>query len=1699
MAGNIYSPKLDPVTGFPIHTTPIRQSLPGYTPSTSTKVTEIVLYDGSRKEEFYEWWFAVKTAWNKRKTEEEDKYIRIHEESVNSEYIKLCFEARRENRPIPERPVIPAPPFIPKSEEHFLNFIETKLSGMALVWFRQEHQKYTTEFNTSVAHYQNLIQDQLQRVNLAQQDLQQAQQTARDQNNAQNQERVNQSQITLNQARDIHRQIIQERDSTRNSRFKQFITTFKRTLGENLTKFEKALRIIIQKQAPTENIRAYADSIKSLFTKYEFPQEEVCWPIILGALESYRYQLHVWKVDTLEEWITKIEESESQVVSTINRQKAYREKKKDQPFNKTNNNNNQSTTNTTKPITYCSQCGKRNHKGQDCRTNPPPKPPLAIVQELKTKGETVLITNTDLSSGKGRIHIPLQLQGKPYSALVDTGADISMIDSKLANSLGIPINQQLQTGEQTLHTIAGDTHPSGKVILEFKLGEREYSETFLLVNNLEDTAAPIIAGLDFLSKCRININHDNQIVTSHGKELARFAIPPKSASSEITTQSISHEKSETQDKQSQEITSTSITQNSPINTPTVTPHIFNLLEPAAYEAEVKQIAKNQNLFISDNHWDEMRNKDWLPPPKEFNLTPSISNKDTCPTDKLNEFNKMLDKMRDIPETEREMVQDLIIRNHDIFVISELPEAGMAKLSPITINTEDHAPIFVRPPRYSVKDKDDMKPVIDKLIRTKTIEPDDGPWGSTMVMVRKPGKDIRPCVGYHRTLNPITTTIPYPPPRMEDFLDWANGAVYMFSGDLCSGYHQLLIHPDSRSKLAFFTPFGKFRYRALPMGLKNSQAYFQHGMEETFIDIFWVIVCAYIDDLMARSATIQGFLLHLQTVFNRLRDKQLFLKIGKCQVLPEKVACLGYLITPDGLTVDPDKVSKVTNTRDPTDKDEIRAFTGLTNFYRDFVKNYSKIMLPITSLLGKDVTFEWKDKQIEAFQTIKEKITSPPILIPPKLDKPYIVKVDASAYAVGATLAQLDENNKERPIRFFSKTLLDAETRYPAHEREALAIIKAFKHFRTYLHNGQKITVYTDNAAVKSLFLPNNQLEPSARVLRWITYMQDFDYNIIHRPGKKNLDNDALSRTPIAMTMTTRSQNRKNKAVPATESQKTTTDISGDTSAVQNPPGEISKQENQEDTVKEKAISSDQSTYTPRDIKQLQREDSECNRYIEYLEKKSLPTDPFLATQTVNACNQMQLDDGILYHTWWPQRNNQRQETRLQLVIPTTLKSEILQHYHDSLLGGHMGFNKTYERIQRNYYWINLYKDTKNYIKSCPDCQLAKADKEKQLGLLQPIIPDRIMQQWCMDVHGPLPLTENNNQYIVMFVERFTGWPEAVAVPHQQSSLIAELITKEIICRHGSFEVLTSDKANNLVKSENISKICKEFNIQTRHTTAYHPAANGQVERFFQTLDQILKKYISKHQRDWDIYLPYALAAIRFSINDARQESPAYLLYGRDPSLPIDLELPLPRIEREKLDSSLHHEQIITQIQETCQVVKDNLTKAREKAKQNFDAKHRPNDLKIGDLVLMTKPETEPGKSKKLDFNWKGPYRVIQVKSETNVTVSLLANPQKVQDIHVSRLKKYFIPTDPSKQESQASEDGDTYEIEDILDDQEDEDTTFYKVRFKGFSKRHDLWIPKEGLNAPIILKRYLKNKQASKDKDKIKDKSQSKSKLAGAI
>lgn len=1688
----MYSPKIDLTTGLAIDIVPNRTVITHE--ANTSQITDIVLFNGDNKSEFEDWWNSVKHAWDKKEDEEWKKKLSEFEKMVESEYIHQAYSAKRKGEAIPDRIQIDPPNRPVTDADSFLNFVGTKLVGNALAWFQGEHFQYKN---------------------------------------------------------DVRAQPLNKVD-----RYNDFIKLIKETLGEKLNLYEKYHRIIMWKQRPEESIKQFATFIRQKFIHYGLPLTDIAWPIIMGSLEQYKKNAIIWKVDTLEQWIQKVEEAEADVVTAINRSIASKQKiNNNSNSNNSNNNNNKSgnsTTQSEKKVYYCSQCGKRNHKGIDCFKNPVPKPPLPLVQEMRAKGETILISSKKSDS---LICIPIRHEENHYIGLLDTGATHSLVDKRIVNKLKLPITEP--TGEMNqLQSLAGEVKPIGSIKMKIQVGNQAYTGKFLVIDNLQKIASHFLIGEDIQSKCKVNIDRTHNSIKSGDdhiinldqankpflkKENLKFVNKyPKNAITHSEMEMKINSSDEVETKKDMETTSIpdgnsrfskvietepvrdtkiveetgiqkeetviedkEVKQDDTIPTSLIKPHFgeeFKIQEQSDYAEEVKNIVKEQNLFISEEHWKDAIKKDWLPPPHEFKQTPLASASKKCPNDKKEQFLLITNKMRLISLTEKQLVHELLLRNHDIFVISELEEAGMAKIPPITIDIGDQQPIAVQPVRYSVKDKEDLKPVLDKLLRTKTIEKDDGPWSSNMVMVRRPGKEIRPCVGFHRTINKFTPPIYHPPPRIDDFIDWATGAVFIFIGDLCASYHQLLVHPAFRALLAFITPFGKFRYRALPMGLKNSQAYFQRGIESVLEGLLWKIVCSYIDDMMIRSSTIQGFLIHLQVVFNRLRERNMFLKISKCQVLPETVKCLGYMITPKGLAMDPEKISKVVNARDPKNTEEVHSFSGLTQFYKDFIKNYSKIMKPINALLAKDIPFKWEDEEKLAFKTIKEKITTAPILVQPKMEQPFIVKVDASKYAVGATLAQLDENNKERPIRFYSKMLLDAETRYPAHEREALAVVKAIKHFRTYLHNNQKITIYTDNMAVKHLFHPTAQHDTSVRIAKWLTIMQEFDYDIIHRAGKKNTDNDALSRSPIACVMTTRS---KKKAQEAGAS-----DIISDSSSAQKLQGDQQKEGDTSSDIKDtdntrnlpktesesnislsnKEISSTATstntlphtsqdtttnselevTHIPVDIKQLQREDPECFRYIKYLEIKELPEDKYLSQQTVTACSQLQLDNDILYHAWWPQRSSSRQETRLQLVIPDTLKSTILEHYHDSQLGGHMGFNKTYDRIQRNYYWINMYKDVKNYIQSCPECQFSKKDKEKPMGLLQPIIPDRIMQQWCFDVHGPLPETTRGNKYIVLFVERFTGWPEGVAVPHQQSNLIGELLVKEIICRYGSFETLTSDKANNLVRSEVIQKLCTEFAINTRHTSAYHPEANGQVERYFQTIDQILKKFVSQHQKDWDLHLSFALAAIRFSLNETRQESPAFMMYGRDPNLPIDLSLPLPRLERENFEAVNHPQNMIRHTQEMSKLIKQNLEKSREKTKQKFDSQHQTNNLKIGELVLLTKLETQEGKSKKLDYIWKGPYRVTVINSETNVTITMIANPKKVEVVHVNRLKRYFSPIDLDKFEN----DSGSYDVDYILDDKIEDGVTYYKIHWKGYNKRHDSWVAEEDFNAPLILKKY---------------------------
>ena len=414
---------------------------------------------------------------------------------------------------------------------------------------------------------------------------------------------------------------------------------------------------------------------------------------------------------------------------------------------------------------------------------------------------------------------------------------------------------------------------------------------------------------------------------------------------------------------------------------------------------------------------------------------------------------------------------------------------------------------VRPLRHqSAKDSAVMDEYCKAGIASGQLLTSQSPYGAMALVVRKKDGTNRVVVDY-RALNDITIKNKYPLPLMDELFDRVYGANFFTKLDLRSGFHQIRIHPDDREKTAFRTRFGSFEYTVLPMGLCNAPGTFMQLMNETFRDMLDRCVLVFLDDILIFSRTKEEHLQHLEQVFERLRKQKLFIKLSKCEFLQEQVEFLGHRIGKNGLAVSPDKVKDVREWRTPKDVSDVRSFLGLANFYRRFVKDYSLIALPMSELTKNDVKFVWGDEQQKAFDTLKDKITTAPVLIIPDPKLPYVLNCDACAYAVGATLQQ-DQGNGLQPVAFRSRKLTPAERNYDVREREFLALVDACSHWRPYLHGVQPFRLLSDHDSLKyHRTMPNL----TGRLARWVEKMAEFDYTFEYIPGVKNVVADALSR------------------------------------------------------------------------------------------------------------------------------------------------------------------------------------------------------------------------------------------------------------------------------------------------------------------------------------------------------------------------------------------------------------------------------------------------------------------------------------------------------------------------------------------------------------------------------------------------------------
>ncbi|GFX17366.1 transposon Tf2-9 polyprotein [Trichonephila clavipes] len=328
-------------------------------------------------------------------------------------------------------------------------------------------------------------------------------------------------------------------------------------------------------------------------------------------------------------------------------------------------------------------------------------------------------------------------------------------------------------------------------------------------------------------------------------------------------------------------------------------------------------------------------------------------------------------------------------------------------------------------------------------------------------------------------------------------------------DLRSGYWQIEIDEADREKTAFITPEGLYEFKVMPFGLCNAPATFERMMDNLLRHFKWTMRLCYLDDIIVFSETFEDHLIRLRLVLKCLQEAGLKLNSKKCLFAAQEKKILGHLVSSNGVRPDPDKIKAVRNFPTPKNIHDIRSFLDLCSYFRRFIKGFCYLAEPLQSSLKSGVEFHWGPEEVEAFNSLKKALTSDPVLGMYDERASTEIHTDASGYGIGAVLVQI-QNNVEKVIAYASRTLTKAEKNYSTTERECLAIVWATNKFRPYIF-GKHFTVVTDHHSLCWLM---NLKDPSGRLARWALRLQEHDFDVKYKTGKKHSDADALSRNPV---------------------------------------------------------------------------------------------------------------------------------------------------------------------------------------------------------------------------------------------------------------------------------------------------------------------------------------------------------------------------------------------------------------------------------------------------------------------------------------------------------------------------------------------------------------------------------------------------------
>ena len=958
--------------------------------------------------------------------------------------------------------------------------------------------------------------------------------------------------------------------------------------------------------------------------------------------------------------------------------------------------------------------------------------------------------------------------------------------------------------------------------------------------------------------------------------------------------------------------------------------------------------------------------------------PKINKDTTCPVD-LTEL--------DLTKYQREQLEGLL-RKHSKAFISNDEDLGYTETVTHKIRTTDDLPITQPYRRIPPSQYQEVKEHIQKLISTNVIRESHSPYASPIVLVRKKNGSLRLCVDY-RKLNLKTLKDSFPLPRIDESLDALNGAKWFTTLDLASGFNQVAVADDDKQKTAFTTPFGLYEYNRMPFGLCNAPATFQRLMQSCLNDQIYQTLMVYIDDIIIFAETFDDHLARLDKALARLTEHGLKIKTEKCSFLQRKVSYLGYTVSDQGISTDPDKVAAVTQWKVPVSVKELRSFLGFASYYRRFIKDFAKKAGPLHDIQNHclhelkeskrlKIPFQklWTSQHQTAFEQLKHLLTTAPILGYADFSKPFVLETDASNQGLGAVLSQEKEGIKY-VVAYASRRLRPPERNmdnYSSMKLEMLALKWAVtEKFRSYLL-GNEFEVYTDNNPLK--YLQTAKL--GAVEQRWASQLASFNFSIKYRPGRLNTNADALSRLTESNQMPEIHVNSnqvsevlctlsKTVTVPQVVAEQyhivaaAMTSLCSETEQRQTKGGDdTSTQPN----AKERDVHGThlpQTTlsfpsYNTEELKQLQHDDQDIAQFLRYWtrnhkpnsrERKELPPN---TNMLLKQWDKITFQDGLLYRT----SHDTDQRKVKQLILPASLKDKVLTNLHNEM--GHQGLERTLHLTRSRCYWPGMHKEIEAWIKNCQRCTLAKMPQPRIRVPMGNLTATRPLEVLAIDF-TLLEKSSDGKENVLVMTDIFSKFTYAVPTKDQKASTTVKALVKEWFHKYGVPKRIHSDQGRNF-ESQLVQELCKLYGIKKSRTTPYHPEGNGQCERFNRTMHDLLRSLPPEKKRRWTEYLPELLYAYNCTPHASTGYSPFYIMFGAEPQLPVDIlldrkdESTCTGDNGHDLDKWLTAHQ--TRLRFAWEKAGERTQQAAQQRKVRHDAKTYAPGIDIGDMVYLRK-------------------------------------------------------------------------------------------------------------------------------------------------